>query len=103
MYAVVQTGAKQYRVQQGDTLEIELVNAEKGKDITLDQVLLVSDGSKVQIGTPTLKGAKVTAEVVDFKRGPKLIAFKMRRREGYHRKIGHRQDLTVIKVKAITA
>ncbi len=103
MYAVVQTGAKQYRVSQGDTVEVESLAVEKGKEVTFDQVLLIADGDKVQIGTPTLKGAKVTAEVVDHKRCPKLIAFKMRRREGYHRKIGHRQALTVVKVKAITA
>jgi large subunit ribosomal protein L21 len=101
MYAVVQTGSKQYRVQQGDTLEIELLDAEQGKEVTLDQVLLIADGDKVQIGKPTLAGAKVTAEVVKHKRGPKLIAFKMRRTEGYHRKVGHRQELTVVKVKAI--
>ena len=103
MYAVVQTGAKQYRVSQGETLEIERIEAEQGKEVTLDNVLLVADGDKVQIGMPLLKGAKVTAEVVAHKRGPKLIAFKMRSTEGYHRKVGHRQELTVVKVKAIQA
>ncbi len=103
MYAVVQTGAKQYRVSQGDTVEVELLDADKGKEVTFDQVLLIADGDKVQVGTPTLKGAKVTAEVLDHKRGPKLIAFKMRRREGWRRKVGHRQELTVVRVKAITA
>ncbi len=102
MYAVVQTGAKQYRLSQGDTVEVELLDADKGKEVTFDQVLLVADGDKIQVGTPTLKGAKVTAEVVDHKRGPKLIAFKMRRREGWRRKVGHRQELTVVRVKAIT-
>ena len=101
MYAVVQTGAKQYRVSQGDTLSIERIEVEKGKEVTFDQVLLVADGETVKIGTPLLKGAAVTAEVVDHKRGPKLIAFKMRRTEGYHRKVGHRQELTVVKVKDI--
>lgn len=103
MYAVVQTGAKQYRVSQGDTLEVELLPSEKGQEVTFDNVLLISDGDKVRIGNPTLKGARVTAEVVNHKRGPKLIAFKMKRRKGYHRKIGHRQELTVVKVKEITA
>jgi large subunit ribosomal protein L21 len=103
MYAVVQTGGKQYRVSQNDTLEVELLGADKGKEVTFDQVLLVADGDKVQVGTPLLKGAKVTAEVVDLIRGPKLIAFKMKRTDGYRRKVGHRQDLTVVKVKAITA
>lgn len=103
MYAVVQTGGKQYRVSQNDTVEVELLGADKGKEVTFDQVLLVADGDKVQIGTPTVKGAKVTAEVVDHIRGPKLIAFKMKRTDGYRRKVGHRQDLAVVKVKAITA
>ena len=102
MYAVVQTGGKQYRVSQGDTLQIELLEADKAKEVTFDQVLLIADGDKLQIGTPLLKGARVTAEVVEHKRGPKLIAFKMRRTEGYHRKVGHRQEITVVKVKAIT-
>jgi large subunit ribosomal protein L21 len=101
MYAVVQTGSKQYRVQQGDTLEIELLDAEQGKEVTLDQVLLIADGDKVQVGKPTLTGARVTAEVVQHKRGPKLIAFKMKRTDGNRRRVGHRQELTVVKVKAI--
>jgi len=103
MYAVVQTGAKQYRVQQGETLEVEKLDAEEGREVSFDRVLLIANGDNVRVGTPTVPGAKVTAEVVKQKRGPKLIAFKMRRREGYHRKVGHRQDLTVVKVKAIQA
>jgi large subunit ribosomal protein L21 len=101
MYAVVQTGAKQYRVSQGDTLEVERIATEKGAEVVFDQVLLIAEGDKIQVGTPMLAGAKVTGEVVEHKRGPKLIAFKMRRREGYHRKMGHRQELTVVKVRAI--
>lgn len=101
MYAVVETGSKQYRVEAGDTLEIELLEAAKGQEVTFDKVLLVADGDKVKVGQPTVAGAKVIADVMEHKRGKKVIAFKMRRREGYHRTIGHRQDLTVVKIKNI--
>ncbi|MFA5192508.1 MAG: 50S ribosomal protein L21 [Verrucomicrobiia bacterium] len=103
MYAVVETGSKQYSVKAGDTLEVELLSAEKGQEITFDKVLLVADGDKIKVGQPTIAGAKVTADVVEQKRGKKVIAFKMRRTEGYHRTIGHRQSLTVVKIKNIQA
>lgn len=103
MYAVVETGSKQYNVKAGDTLEVELLSAEKGQEITFDKVLLVADGDKIKVGQPTIAGAKVTADVVEQKRGKKVIAFKMRRTEGYHRTIGHRQSLTVVKIKNIQA
>ncbi|MBI5397085.1 MAG: 50S ribosomal protein L21 [Verrucomicrobia bacterium] len=103
MYAVIETGAKQYRVEAGDTLEVELLAAEKGQEVAFDRVLLVADGDKVKVGQPVVAGAKVTADVVEHTRGEKLIAFKFRRREGYHRTVGHRQDLTVVKIKAIQA
>ena len=101
MYAVVQTGSKQYRVTPGDTLEIERLNVEAGQAVTFDRVLLVNSDGAVSVGAPTVPNAAITADVVAHKRGPKLIAFKMRRREGYHRKVGHRQELTVVKIKAI--
>ena len=103
MYAVIRTGAKQYRVQAGDVVEVELLDGEKGKDIALEEVLLVADGDNIQVGRPTVAGAKVTAEVVDpDKMGKKVIAFKFRRREGYHRKRGIRPHHTVLKIKEIT-
>jgi large subunit ribosomal protein L21 len=102
MYAVIRTGAKQYRVQAGDVVEVELLDGEKGKEIALEDVLLVADGDKVQVGKPNVKGARVTAEVVDpDKKGTKVIAFKFRRREGYHRKRGIRPHHTVLKINAI--
>ncbi len=102
MYAIVRTGGKQYRVQPGDVLEVELLNGEKGGEIALDDVLLVSDGDKIQVGKPTVAGARVTAEVVEpDKKGTKVIAFKFRRREGYHRKRGIRAHHTVLKIKEI--
>jgi len=104
MYAIIRTGSKQYRVQAGDVLEVELLDGEKGKEIALEDVLLVADGDKVQVGKPTIKGARVTAEVVDAdKKGVKVIAFKFHRREGYHRKRGIRAHHTVLKIKEIVA
>jgi large subunit ribosomal protein L21 len=102
MYAVIRTGAKQYRVQPGDVVEVELLDGERGKDFTLEDVLLVADGEKIAVGKPTVKGACVTAEVLDpDKKGGKVIAFKFRRREGYHRKRGIRPHHTVLKIKEI--
>jgi len=102
MYAVIRTGAKQYRVQPGDKIEVELLDGEKGKEIALDDVLLVADGDKVLVGKPTVAGARVTAEVLDAdKKAAKVIAFKFRRREGYHRKRGIRAHHTVLKIKEI--
>ena len=103
MYAVLQTGGKQYRVEAGDLLEIELVAAEPGQPYVFDQVLLVNNEGTVSVGSPTVAGAKVVADVVELIRGEKKIAFKFRRRKGYHRTVGHRQELTVVKVKEITA
>ena len=104
MYAIVKTGGKQYRVQPGDVLEVELLDGEKGKEIALEEVLLVADDDNIQVGKPTVAGARVTAEVIDpDKKGTKVIAFKFRRREGYHRKRGIRPHHTVLKIKEIVA
>jgi len=100
-YAVVQTGGKQYRVQAGDTLEVEKLDAEVGTAVELEQVLAISDGAVLTVGTPTLANAKVTSTVIDQKRGPKVINFKKKRRKGYTRTVGHRQSLTVLKVESI--
>lgn len=97
-YAVVETGGKQYLVKKGSVLEVELLGAEAGKKVKLSRVLAVSDGKDLTIGTPEVKGATVTAELVANKRGPKLISFKKKRRKGFHKKIGHRQPLAQIKV-----
>jgi large subunit ribosomal protein L21 len=100
-YAVVQTGGKQYLVQANATLKVEKLAGNPGDKIELKPVLAVSDGTKLQVGTPEIAGAKVTATVVGQVRGPKVVSFKQRRRKGYKRKIGHRQDLTVLKVESI--
>jgi large subunit ribosomal protein L21 len=102
MYAVIKTGGKQYRVQPGDTVEVELLEGEQGKTIDFAEVLLLADGDNITIGTPQVAGAKVTAEVIDpEKKGEKVVAFKFRRRKGYHRKIGIRPRHTVLKIKDI--
>lgn len=103
MYAVLETGGKQYRVAAGDKLEVERLAVEAGKPFTFDQVLLVSTDGKVKVGSPTVANAKVIADVVEHIRGDKKIAFKMRRRKGYHRTVGHRQELTVVQIKEIQA
>ena len=102
MHAVFMTGGKQYRVQQGDVLDVELLGVEAGCSVEFD-ALAVSDGSELSIGTPVVDGAKVKASVVEDLRGPKIYSFKKKRRKGYRRKIGHRQDLTKIKVEEISA
>lgn len=101
-YAVIETGGKQYRVQQGDVLDIELLATEEGASVEFD-ALAVSNGSELSIGTPVVDGAKVKASVVENLRGDKIYSFKKKRRKGYRRKIGHRQELTKIKVEAINA
>jgi len=103
MYAVLETGSKQYRVAAGDTLVIERLPVEAGQSVTFDRVLLVNNEGKVSVGSPTVSGASVVADVVEHKRGEKKLTFKMKRRKGYHKSIGHRQELTVVKVKEIKA
>jgi large subunit ribosomal protein L21 len=103
MYAVIETGSKQYRVTAGDTLEVERLPVEAGQTATFDRVLLVNNDGKLAVGTPTVANAAVLADVVEHKRGEKKLIFKMRRREGYHKTIGHRQELTVVKIKEIKA
>jgi large subunit ribosomal protein L21 len=102
-YAVVETGGKQYRVKQGDVLEVELLAGEAGQKVTLDRVLALSNGTDLTVGTPAIAGATVTAEIVGQVRADKVVNFKKKKRKGYHRKIGHRQELTRVRVDAINA
>ena len=97
-YAVIETGGKQYRVGAGETLDVERLDGEAGASIALDRVLALSDGTSLTVGTPTVEGAAVTAEILEHLRGPKVISFKKKRRKGYKRKQGHRQELTRIKI-----
>ncbi len=99
-YAVVETGGKQYRVSKGSILEVELLDGEAGAKVTLPRVLAISDGTELKVGTPEISGASVAAEIVSQFRGPKVVSFKKKRRKGFHKKIGHRQELTRIKVES---
>ena len=103
MYAVIKTGGKQYRVAKDDVLIVEKLEAEPGATVEFNEVLLVGEGESVKVGTPVLSGAKVTAELVEQTRGPKVIAFKKRRRKNSRRKRGHRQDLTKVRITGISA
>ena len=101
MYAVIETGGKQYRVEVGTELEVELLDVEPGKSITLDRVLLVVDGDQASIGQPVVEAAEVSAEIVRQIRGPKLISFKYRPKARSRVKKGHRQELTVLRISDI--
>ncbi len=101
MYAVLESGSKQYRVSAGEMLEVERLPVEAGKPVTFDRVLLVSNEGKLSVGSPTVANATVVADVVEHIRGEKKVAFKMKRRKGYDKTIGHRQELTVVKIKEI--
>jgi large subunit ribosomal protein L21 len=101
MYAVIRTGGKQYRVAANDELEIEKLAGEAGAKVEFTEVLMVGAGESVKVGKPTVTGAKVLAELVEQTRGPKLIAFKKRRRKNSRRKKGHRQDLTKVRITDI--
>ncbi len=98
MYAIIETGGKQYKVQAGDVLDLERLDVGEDNTVEFDKVLAVSDDNDMKVGTPHLEGAKVTAELVEQCRGKKLIVFKMKRRKGYRRKNGHRQELSKVKI-----
>src|SRR5260221_294206 len=103
MFAVIQTGGKQYKVAQNDVITVERLAGEAGASIELGAVLAVGDGATLRIGAPLVPGASVTAEGVDQTRGPKSIILKKRRRQNSRRKNGHRQDLTVLKITGVKA
>ena len=102
-YAIIQTGGKQYRVAEGDVIEVEKLEVEAGAEAKFEQVLLVSNGESLSIGLPLVAGAAVIAEVVEQTKAPKVVAFKYKRRKGYHRTVGHRRQLTRLKIKTISA
>lgn len=101
MYAVIKTGGKQYRVAQGDVLQVEKLVGQVGEKVTLDQVLFIGGNGAAKIGTPTLSDAKVTAEIVEQGKAKKVLVFKKKRRKGYSRQRGHRQQLTTLKIVEI--
>ena len=103
MYAVVKTGGKQYKVSEGDFLKVEKLSGDVGEAVEFDNVLLLSKDGDLQLGQPTVEGAKVKGTIVEQGREKKIIVFKMKRRKGYRRKAGHRQSYTGVKVEAIEA
>jgi len=103
MFAVIRSGGKQYRVNQGGSVRVEKLAGDVGTEISLDDVLMVGDDADVKIGAPTVDGARVSGTITAQGRGPKLTVFKMKRRKGYRRKHGHRQDYTEIRVDSITS
>jgi large subunit ribosomal protein L21 len=102
MYAIVESGGKQYKAVPGSAIEVDRLNIEEGVSIDLDQVLLVADDDDVKVGTPTIKGANVKATVVEHFKGKKIIVFKYIPRERYRRKKGHRQQYTRLQIDEIS-
>ncbi|MCP4198218.1 MAG: 50S ribosomal protein L21 [Proteobacteria bacterium] len=102
MYAVIQTGGRQYRVESGETLDVELLKVGDGEQVTFDDVLLIGDGGDVQVGKPVVEGAAVNATVLGRSKGPKLIIFKHSGRSTYRKKTGHRQHYTRLRIDSIT-
>ena len=102
MYAIIQTGGKQFTVKTGDIIEVEKLENEIGQEVIFSEVLAIgSDDGKLNVGTPRVEGAQVTAKVLDQFRAKKLIVFKMKRRKGYRRTHGHRQSLTRVEIGEI--
>ncbi|RDH90676.1 MAG: 50S ribosomal protein L21 [endosymbiont of Seepiophila jonesi] len=103
MYAVIQTGGKQYRVSEGDTVKVEKLDADQGASVELDKVLMVADGEDIKVGTPYIDGGKVTATVKSHGRGKKVKIIKFRRRKHHMKRQGHRQWYTELQVTGISA
>ncbi len=103
MFAVIKTGGKQYKVAAEDTITVMTVAGNPGDKVTFDNVMMVVDGETTKMGVPMVAGASVAAEIVEQARGPKVIAFKKRRRKNSKRKRGHRQDLTIVRITGINA
>ena len=101
MYAVIKSGGKQYKVAPGEKLRVEQLSADVGAEVVLDQVLMVGEGDSVRLGQPIVAGASVKATVVGHGRGDKVTIFKMRRRKGYQKHQGHRQNYTELKIESI--
>ena len=103
MYAIIATSGTQYRVNKGDVIDVNVIDGKEGETVTFKEVLAAGEGKDIQFGNPTLKGVKVTGEIIKHFRGPKLVAFKIKRRKGFRKTIGHRADLTKVKITAIEA
>ncbi len=101
MYAVIKTGGKQYRVGEGDLLRVEKIKGEIGEAVEFEEILMIVNGERVEIGRPVLNDSKVVGEIVEQGKGKKVIVFKSKRRKGYSKKQGHRQQYTLLKIKEI--
>jgi large subunit ribosomal protein L21 len=102
MFAVLKTGGKQYKVAQGDVIQVEKLEGNVGDKVTLDQVLMIGEEDKVDVGAPILDGSKVTCEIIDQTKGSKILVFKKKRRKKYRRTNGHRQLITYLKITDIS-
>ena len=102
MYAVIESGGKQHRVETGEVLQLEKMDIAEGETVDFDKVMMIGEGDKVEIGTPYVKGGKVTAKVLGHGRGDKITINKMRRRKNYRRQAGHRQCFTEVEIKEIS-
>lgn len=102
MYAIIETGGKQYKVSEGDTIFVEKLGVEEGEAVTFDKVLVVADGEDVKVGAPLVEGAKVEAKVVKNGKAKKIYVFKMKRKKNYRRKKGHRQPFTKVEISKIS-
>jgi large subunit ribosomal protein L21 len=103
VYAIIETGGKQYKVAEGDEIFIEKLNGEEGSEVVFDRVLAVSDGESLKVGAPLLDGATVKGKILKNGKAPKIIVFKFKAKKGYRRKQGHRQHYTKVAIGAITA
>ncbi len=101
-FAIIRTGGRQHRVAEGDIVDVDFLNDEVGKEGVFADVLLVADGDNITHGSPLIEGATVTGEIVEQRKDKKVIAFKFRRRKGYHRTVGHRRKLTRVKITGIS-
>ena len=102
MYAILETGGKQYRVAEGDVIKVEKLPGDAGDQIQFDKVLLISDGNEVKVGTPYIEGAKIAGEIVETGKGKKVIVFKFKSKKDYRRKQGHRQPFTAVEITSLT-
>ena len=100
-YAIIRTGGKQYGVAKGDVIDVELLKQPEGESIQFEDVLFVSDGKKARVGAPRVEGCTVKAKLVEEVKGPKVIAYKFKRRQNYHRKVGHRQRYSRVQIEAV--
>lgn len=103
MYAIIETGGKQYRVQEGDEIIIEKLGAEEGASVVFDKVLVAGSGADIKVGAPVIEGAAVNATVLENGKGPKVVIFKYKAKKDYRKKKGHRQPFTKVKIDSINA